>query len=1457
MKLTKLLSLFITFIAVFININTYAQYNTGFEGSDETKTSYASGDVILSGIQWNMTEALIGTLSNDKKIGSRSMRMRRNGTIPGTATMLNDKPDGIGTISFKYARFGTETGQPTLFVEYSIDGGISWTQAGSSITSFPNSLTNWSATINQGGNVRIRFRTNTGGTSQRRFNIDDIQLTNYIPACYQPTAFGTASAPTTPTPLTISTCTYAGEYNTINSIVSGQTYQFESSIGSDWLVLTDASNNLITSGTSPINWTANFSGTVRLHISTNSNCGTQNICRTTKVTCLSCIPPPCIQPTPFISINAPTTQSQLTISTCTYAGEYNTINSVVSGSTYLFESSINTDWLVLTDAQNNLLASGTSSINWTATFSGTVRLHVSVDNNCGIQNVCRTTSVICTSCIPVPCTQPTPYVSINAPTIPTPQIITNCTYAGEYNTINSVVSGSTYQFESSVGTDWLVLTDASNNVIVSGSSPINWTANFNGTVRLHVSTNSNCGTQNVCRTTTITCNSCQFPPIISSFTPTNTCFNSNEQIIITGQNFTNVISVSLGNNNVQSFVVNSSTQITISIGSSMSGFITVVTPGGSTTSSSIFTVNASPSQSVSVINVGCFGDSSGNINLTPSGGSAPYSFSWNNGVTTEDLTNVPAGIYSVIITDQNNCTTSTSVTITQPTSTLNDSIVKTNVLIYGNSTGAIDLTMSGGTAPYTYLWSNGATTEDLTGLAAGTYTVTVTDANGCQLITSVIIEEPIDCTIGDIEGAQILCGYSQVSYTIEIPSCVVNYYWNMPQGMTIIDEDTDVAGYITVDVSIDELDFVSGDIIFTAVYSGGTSSDTLAVSQIPFTPEFITTATCGIPNTTVTFEVEEIEGVESYVWTQPNLSSLLFGQNTDSVRVKFGSLFNSGTLSVVATNLCGSSPAAEFFILAPPATANNIQGPTTICSVEPSQLYYVDSVANASYYIWGMPNGATIISNPATNDSVNVMFQNFSSGVISVKSANTCGSSSMKYLTVTAPSIAAPTGISGPQSVCSYVGTGQIVNYTTPMVSGVTNYIWSMPSGATISNGLGTNTIGVQFAAGFTGGNIGVSLSNGCSLSQQSTLQLLGVSAGGAPQYIDLNGQSSVCSFIGTGSTVYSVTPPIGANSYVWSVPNDATIISGSGTSSITVSFASSFVTGTISVTVITNCGTTYQQSKTVTKIPSDAGAITGPNCILLGSTYTYSIAAVSGATSYHWTVPSNATITSGQWTSSITVQYSNSFSGGDMTVTPINSCGNGTSSTITIGLAIVVPSQIFGATSVCLGQTLTYYVTPVPTATYYIWAVPVGMAIIGYQYGDSIVVSVDNQFISGLISCKSVNDCGSSPMRYSNTISTGNCSTAISTSPQVITKISINENNEVGLYPNPTNDKTFIKLINNEEKLIKIIIYDNSGRCIFNQVIDIDGDSNFIDLSMYNSGVYLVFIITSNSKDIYRVIKI
>ncbi len=163
------------------------------DGAGETKTGYASGTVTLSGISWLLNEALLGDLSpSDKLNGTRSIRIRRSGTTEGIAEMQEDLTTGVGKIGFNYARYGNETGQPDLFVEYSVNGGA-WTQAGSTISSFNDQLTYWESTINEEGNVRIRFRTGLNGTNEDRINIDDIFITENI--C---TGESFANFPTTP-----------------------------------------------------------------------------------------------------------------------------------------------------------------------------------------------------------------------------------------------------------------------------------------------------------------------------------------------------------------------------------------------------------------------------------------------------------------------------------------------------------------------------------------------------------------------------------------------------------------------------------------------------------------------------------------------------------------------------------------------------------------------------------------------------------------------------------------------------------------------------------------------------------------------------------------------------------------------------------------------------------------------------------------------------------------------------------------------------------------------------------------------------------------------------------------------------------------------------------------------------------------------------------------------------------
>jgi gliding motility-associated-like protein len=159
-----------------------------------------------------------------------------------------------------------------------------------------------------------------------------------------------------------------------------------------------------------------------------------------------------------------------------------------------------------------------------------------------------------------------------------------------------------------------------------------------------------------------------------------------------------------------------------------------------------------------IINISCYGGTNGSATFGISGGFTPYSYLWNTAPTqtTSIINNLTIGTYSVTIKDGIGCTYQTSVTITQPTP-LAVSGTTINVSCNGGSNGSITSAASGGTTPYTYLWSvGGQTTSAISGLPAGTYSLTVTDDNGCQKTTSYSITQPLPIAI-TFTSTQVSC----------------------------------------------------------------------------------------------------------------------------------------------------------------------------------------------------------------------------------------------------------------------------------------------------------------------------------------------------------------------------------------------------------------------------------------------------------------------------------------------------------------------------------------------------------------------------------------------------------------------------------------------------------------------------------------------------------------------------
>ncbi len=171
------------------------------------------------------------------------------------------------------------------------------------------------------------------------------------------------------------------------------------------------------------------------------------------------------------------------------------------------------------------------------------------------------------------------------------------------------------------------------------------------------------------------------------------------------------------------------------------------TPYASPCTTTPFTINPPVSNVIasisSQVNVACNGESTGSLTATATDGTPNFSYTWSNGSTTTNtssttntISGLAAGTYTVTITDANSNTSTASATITEPVALTANTAVDSNATCNGSADGGATAAATGGVTPYTYLWNNGATTSAITGVSAGTYSVTVTDANGCTATSS-------------------------------------------------------------------------------------------------------------------------------------------------------------------------------------------------------------------------------------------------------------------------------------------------------------------------------------------------------------------------------------------------------------------------------------------------------------------------------------------------------------------------------------------------------------------------------------------------------------------------------------------------------------------------------------------------------------------------------------------------
>jgi hypothetical protein len=305
----------------------------------------------------------------------------------------------------------------------------------------------------------------------------------------------------------------------------------------------------------------------------------------------------------------------------------------------------------------------------------------------------------------------------------------------------------------------------------------------------------------------------------------------------------------------------------------------------------------------------------------------------------------------------------------------------------------------------------------------------------------------------------------------------------------------------------------------------------------------------------------------------------------------------------------------------------------------------------------------------------------------------------------------------------------------------------------------------------------------------------------------------------------YTIAAVPGATSYLWTAATNTTILSGQGTNTITLSAASGFTTGTLSVRAVSSCGQSAVRSIGLSINPASPSAMVGQTTNLCGGgQFTYSVTAVSGATSYVWTVPSGCTIVTNNG-NSIVLNVSNTFTTGTLSVRAYNSCGGSSLRTASLTRLPSTPASITGAASVCPNQVGVVFTTPAVSGVTQLWAVPSGAAITAGQGTTSLTCNWGTA--AGSVTVRSVNACGQSAA-LSKAVTLATC----------IENDGTNLLREATLeaYPNPSNGSFVIR--SNEAGDYYLI--NGLGQTV--QAIKLNATNNFrFEVSGLSSGVYFL----------------
>jgi gliding motility-associated-like protein len=689
-------------------------------------------------------------------------------------------------------------------------------------------------------------------------------------------------------------------------------------------------------------------------------------------------------------------------------------------------------------------------------------------------------------------------------------------------------------------------------------------------------------------------------------------------------------------------------------------------------------------------NIACYGLNNGAINTTVSGGISPYTYNWGGGITTANRNNLAAGSYTLSVTDSKGCITSANATVTQPASAVNATLAATNITCFGGNTGAIDLTATGGVTPYTFNWGSGIITEDRTNLAAGTYSVIVTDSNNCTVSKTATITQATTLTATVSSSANVSCsGGNNGTINIAVSGGNPAYNYNWGNGITTPNRTGLTYGTYSVTVTDASSCSASASATITqpasalavAVSSAtnvscfGGNNGAINISATGGTTTYnynwgsgITTQNrtglaSGSYNVTVT-DANSCSASASATITQPasalSVSVLsatniaCFGASNGAITISaaggttaYSYNWGSGITTQNRTGLAGGT----YRVTVTDANSCSASASATITQPASALVVAVSSATNVSCF--GGNNGAINIS--ATGGTTAYSYNwgggittqnrtglNEGSYTVTVTDANSCSASASA--TVTQPASALAATVSSATNVSCFGGNNGAINISA--TGGTTTYNYNWGSGITTQNrtGLASGTYRVT-----------ITDANSCSASASATI----TQPASALSVSVLSTTNIACFGASNGAITISATGGTTAYSYNW----------GSG---ITTQNRTGLADGTYRVTVTDANSCSASASATITQ-PASAlvvavSSATNVSCFG-GNNGVINISATGGTTAYAY-----------NWGGGITTEDRANLSSGNynVTVTDASSCSASASAAITqpaSALAVAVSS--------------------------------------------------------------------------------------------------------------------------------------------------------------------------------------